>query len=56
MSKLEPEKRAPSGLVPWRPIFRDCQFVAAIFLSVHAKFGDSSFNRLGAMALGVKKN
>ena len=22
---------------------------------IHAKFGDSSFNRLGAMALGVKK-
>ena len=27
----------------------------AIFLSIHAKFGDSSFNRLEVMALGVKK-
>ena len=35
--------------------FRDSQFVGAIFLIIHAKFGDSSFNRLGAMALGVKK-
>ena len=54
---MEPEKWAPSGLAPWRPfrIFRDSHFVAAIFLSIHAKFGDSSFNRLGAMALGVKK-
>ena len=54
---MEPEKWALSGLAPWRPfrIFRDSHFVAAIFLSIHAKFGDSSFNRLGAMALGVKK-
>ena len=36
-------------------IFRDSHFVATIFLIIHAKFGDSSFNRLGAMALGVKK-
>ena len=36
-------------------IFRYSHFVAAIFLIIHAKFGDSSFNRLGAMALGVKK-
>ena len=41
------------GALFW--IFRDSHFVAAIFLSIHAKFGDSSFNRLGAMALGVKK-
>ena len=34
---------------------RDSQFVGAIFLIIHAKFGDSSFNRLGALALGVKK-
>ena len=39
---------------PFR-IFRDSHFVATIFLIIHAKFGDSSFNRLGAMALGVKK-
>ena len=41
------------GALFW--IFRDSHFVAAIFLSIHAKFGNSSFNRLGAMALGVKK-
>ena len=35
--------------------FQDSHFVAAIFLIIHAKFDDSSFNRLGAMALGVKK-
>ena len=33
-------------------IFRDSQFVAANILIIHAKFDDSSFNRLGAMALG----
>ena len=36
-------------------IFRDSHFVDAIFLIICSKFGDSSFNRLGAMALGVKK-
>ena len=35
--------------------FQDSHFVADIFLIIHAKFHDSSFNRLGAMALGVKK-
>ena len=57
MSKLEPQKGRHlvryHGALFW--IFRDSHFVAAIFLSIHAKFGDSSFNRLGAMALGVKK-
>ena len=37
-------------------IFRDSHFVAAIFLIIHTTFGDSSFNSLGAMALGEKKN
>ena len=36
-------------------IFRDSQFVAANILIINDKFDDSSFNRLGAMALGVKK-
>ena len=35
--------------------FQDSHFVAAIFLIIHAKFHDSSFSRLGAMVLGVKK-
>ena len=36
-------------------IFRDSHFVAANILIILAKFDDSSFNRLGAIALGVKK-
>ena len=36
-------------------VFRYSHFVAAIFMIIHAKFGDPSFNHFGAMALGVKK-